>query len=384
MKPAIIISAYNRPEALMRLLHSVSTAIYPNDVPLVISIDFGGERQSEVLDVAERFEWDHGIKEIILHESHLGLNQHAFFIGSLSSKHGSVIRLEDDYYVSPVFYEYAAKALDFYKNDPRIGGISLYNVWFNGITHEPFVPCLDDSDVYFVQSSWAHGHVFLAPQWESYAAWTRQNDSRVSRNDKLHDSWAALDKGDWLPSATKYLAMTNRFYVFPRESLCTNFGDIGTHFKRASQYFQVPLQMRRRTFRFQLFEEAIAVYDAFQEILPDRLNRLTRDIASYDFEMDVNGTKSASKISHPYVVTTQPCVLPIRSWGFAMYPTELNIVECIPGTDIKLCRSEDLRPGGYAGLVASYRQYEYARSRLSVGLLKHTLFWIIRRIERIK
>ena len=44
MKPAIIIAAYNRPDSLKRLLSFIDAAsfIY-DDIPLVISIDGGGD-----------------------------------------------------------------------------------------------------------------------------------------------------------------------------------------------------------------------------------------------------------------------------------------------------------------------------------------------------
>src|SRR5688572_27634819 len=114
MKPAVVVAAYNRPDALGRLLHNIADAYYPADVPLVISIDPGGSRQSDVAEVARRFEWVHGEKRVILHDSHLGLVQHVYFTASLASEYGAVIRLEDDYFVSPVYYGYASQALDAY------------------------------------------------------------------------------------------------------------------------------------------------------------------------------------------------------------------------------------------------------------------------------
>ena len=44
MKPAIVIAAYNRPDSLKRLLSFIDAAsfIY-DDIPLVISIDGGGD-----------------------------------------------------------------------------------------------------------------------------------------------------------------------------------------------------------------------------------------------------------------------------------------------------------------------------------------------------
>jgi hypothetical protein len=383
MKPAIVVAAYNRPETLTRLLRSIAFGNYPDNVPLVISVDFGGNRRREVLDIAEAFDWKFGEKEIVKHPTHLGLSEHVLYVGSLTKKFGSIIRLEDDYFVSPTFYDYASNALEFYEKDPRIAGISLYNLWFNGITKEPFVPYLDNGDVYFVQSPWSHGQVFLSSQWEMYTSWQQRIDPHDSTIDLLHESWAALDEEEWFLPAAEYLVKTNRFYVFPRESFCTSFGDVGTHFKKPSRYFQVPLQTRRSSLRFQNLDDSIAIYDSFQEMMPDRLTKLVRDLEGLDFELDLNGTKTRSKIHHQYVITSQPSISAIRTWGLEMYPPEANIVEGISGTNLKLCRAEDIRPGWIPGLLASFRRYEYSQARLSVSLPNHIMFWIIRQLEKI-
>ncbi len=61
MKPAIIIPAYNRPDSLRRLLSFIDAAsfIY-DDIPLVISVDGGGD--INVVELANSFEWKYGQK----------------------------------------------------------------------------------------------------------------------------------------------------------------------------------------------------------------------------------------------------------------------------------------------------------------------------------
>ena len=53
MKPAIVVVAYNRPVALRRLLVSLAALRGAVDVPLVISIDAGGDLFAQVLAVAQ-------------------------------------------------------------------------------------------------------------------------------------------------------------------------------------------------------------------------------------------------------------------------------------------------------------------------------------------
>ncbi|HUI31737.1 MAG TPA: hypothetical protein VLX91_16125 [Candidatus Acidoferrales bacterium] len=164
MRSAVVITAYNRPEALSRPLRPISSGVYPDNVTLIISIDFGGTRRPEVLEIADAFEWKYGDKQIIRHKTHLGLQKQVFFAGSLASEYGSIIRLEDEYWISLMLYEYASNALEFYRDDPRIAAIALYNVWFNGIAREIFNPYLDAGDIYFMRSPWPHRQAFLSSQ----------------------------------------------------------------------------------------------------------------------------------------------------------------------------------------------------------------------------
>ena len=60
----VIAVGYNRPDAMARLLNSISQADFENDtVDLLISIDKGA-RQDEVRAVAEAFEWKNGKKTV--------------------------------------------------------------------------------------------------------------------------------------------------------------------------------------------------------------------------------------------------------------------------------------------------------------------------------
>jgi hypothetical protein len=376
MKPAVVVAAYNRPDALSRLLASIERAYYPVDVPLIISIDPGGIREREVTDAAQTFSWSNGEKRVIVHEQHLGLVEHVYFTAGLSEEYGAVIRLEDDYFVSPVYYKYASQALAYYQNAPRIAGISLYAVWFNGYTHEPFTPYLDAGDVYFMQSPWSQGQAFTAEQWRVYTDWRTSAGHLLASDDPIHDVYQTF-ADDWFPLKTKYLAETDRFYVFPRESLSTNFGDAGTHFDQTSSYFQVPLQTLRREFRFQTLDESIAVYDSFQEMLPDRLNRLNNTLTGYDYEVDLNGTKAVSKIRLPYVLTTKSCRNPIRTFGCVLHPREANIVAGVPGTEIALCRSSDVRDDLLSRWKMCSRAYDYALRRYAVSVCDRLLFRLL-------
>ncbi len=207
MNPAIAIAAFNRPHALERLLSALCRAEYPvGDVPLVISIDRGeGEGNRQVRQIAAQFYWPFGEKQVIRHDAHLGLVENVFFCGGLAEQYGGVIFLEDDQGISPFFYPYAVQALRTYGGDPRIAGLSLYALWFNGYTRQPFVPWADGSDVFFVQVPYTIGQVWSAAQWRRFREWRSTQPRVLSSEDQVHDMFLHFDQEDWFPLLTKYV-----------------------------------------------------------------------------------------------------------------------------------------------------------------------------------
>ena len=151
MEPTIVVIAFNRVNSLKRLLTSLNQSKYPNkNIHLVISIDNDGKNKN-LYDFASNFNWEFGSKEIIYKETHLGLVKHVMSCGDLVNEYESIILLEDDLFVSPVFYMFASQCLAFYENDPKIAGISLYTIGINGFTKQPFVPLSDNHDTFFLQ-----------------------------------------------------------------------------------------------------------------------------------------------------------------------------------------------------------------------------------------
>lgn len=361
MTPAIVISAYNRPQALARLLASLQRAEYAsNKVKLVISIDRGPDGiNNHVRDVAETFRWTMGEKEVILQERRLGLVKHVLFCGGLSQSLGDIIFLEDDLLVSPVFYLYAAQALNSYRDDERIAGLCLYGLWFNGYTQQPFVPISDGSDVFFLQVPYTQGQAFTAAQWARLEAWMQAEPPDKPAASRLHESFSRFDAEDWFPIFARYAVSTGRFTVYPRTSLTTGAGDPGVHFSQASNFFDVPLQRRKQQFDFLPFDEADAVYDPFFEMLPTRLNRLTPALQAYQYDVDLYATKALRHLTAEYVLTTRSGRNPASSIGLQRWPMEMNVVESVAGDGIRLCRREDLRWDGRAELETRQRLHHY-------------------------
>lgn len=363
--PAIVVNAYNRPAALARLLNSLQQAAYPvgAQVPLIISIDRGGDLEVQML--AENFAWPHGPKTVTLQAQHLGLVQHFFACGDLTQRYEAIVYLEDDLTVSPVFYAYAAQVLAFYRQDDRVAGCSLFGLWFNGYTQQPFVPLPDGSDAFFVQVPYTQGLAFTVEQWARFEAWRHSPAMTVPPTVPLHEAWSHFDREDWFPLLARFVITTDRYFVFPRVSQATGWGDAGTHFSWASRFFQVPLQRGKLVYDFKTLDEADAVYDSFFELQPDRLNRLTDQLHGHDYTLDLYATKSPVNLRAEYVLTSRRCRNPVVTFGKTAWPLEMNIVERVPGADIALCRTQDVRRDRLANLHLWRSQHEYfARGRL--------------------
>ncbi len=358
MTPAIVIPAFSRPATLERLLTTLKAAHLPSSVPLVLVIDQAGDERhragnAAVIELARRCHWPHGPKEIILQPRPLGLVGNVFHAAGLAEQYGAVVLLEDDLVVSARFYDYACGALAAHSDEPRLAGIALNALWFNGFTHQPFIPLLDDGDTFFLQLSTPQGQVYTAAQWAAFAAWlaTAKPDAG---GDAMHHLFSVFPTDDWLHIKARYLAASGRYYVYPRESLTTNFGEPGTHFADATALFQVPMQERRAHFRYQSFDDAVAVYDGFFELLPDRLNRLTDRLHGLSYDVDLYATKAAHHLRAEYVLTTRPVRKPLDTFAKAMRPLEANIIAGVPGRGIALARREDVDLSGTAALAAQY------------------------------
>jgi hypothetical protein len=384
MQIALVVNAYNRPYALARLLASLQQATYPAavPVPLIISIDHGGS--DEVRALADNFRWLHGSKEVMLQPQHLGLVQHFFTCGDLTQRYDALVYLEDDLTVSPVFYAYASQALSFYQPADRIAGLSLFGLWFNGYTQQAFVPLADGADAFFVQVPYTQGLAFTRAQWANFSAWRHSPLAATEPNVPLHEAWSRFDREDWFPLLARFVITTDRYFVFPRVSQTTGWGDAGTHFAQASRFFQVPLQRSKQRYNFNSLDDSVAVYDSFFELQPDRLNRMTDRWRGYDYTLDLSGIKSRSNLRSEYTFTSRPCRNPIASFGKTLWPIEMNVVEQVPGTEICLCRVENVRWDWLARLQLWHSNYVYFsrdRTPRTTTVLKLALAKFLRRVR---
>lgn len=330
---AIVVVTYNRPISLKRLLDSLKASYYDDmSVRLIISIDNSGN--TEVANISNEFIWPYGEKEVIIHSERLGLKKHILQCGDYSVKYGAVIVLEDDMFVSPYFYKYAIAATNNYESDERIAGISLYSHHWNMSTYRPFIPAEDGNDAYFLQFAQSWGQLWTSKMWLGFKKWYEQNNGVITYEEVLPNHIVDWPESSWLKYYMKYIIKTNKYFVYPRISLTTNFGDLGQHATVASTNYQVPLLYGNKdVFKFPSLDGENIKYDAFFE----RMDMgWILNIADSDLCVNLYSKKRNSQ-KKKYLLTMDIIDFHIiASYGLNIRPHEMNVLYRINGNDIFL------------------------------------------------
>jgi len=328
----------------------------------VISIDNDEPNNLDVKQIAEEFQWLHGNKDVRYQSRRLGLRNHILQCAGLSQEYGSVIILEDDLYVSPWFYDFASAALDHYAGEERVGGISLYNQPLQEIVQYPFRALYDNSDVYFMQFPSSLGQAWTADQWKKFREWydTDPDLTQIPIPDYILN-WPPTS---WKRFFVAYLVLTDKYFVFPRYSLTTNFNDPGTNLiKKVNHEGQAPLRLVGGPYRFISLEDSGSMYDVNLELKPGCVRKYSSHLDQYDFELDLYGTKDLHKIKSAYLVTSRPSANPVMGFKRALKPHEMNVICNLEGKDFSLSRTEDIRPvaNKFDETIANYK-YFYTRN----------------------
>ena len=358
--PAIVTIAYNRPDALKRLLSSIENAVYPPEVTPVLVISIDKSDSDETVNVARRFEYSHGEKIILERSERMGLREHVLSCGDLTKEYESIIVLEDDLYVAPLFYEYACAALEHSEADERIGGVSLYNHLFNVHTREAFCAMDDGYDNWYLQIASSWGQAYTKDQWAKFRKWYDENLERDLAGPNVPANISGWSDRSWLKYYIVYLIETDRYFIYPRSSMTTNFGDAGSHACKPDTDLQVPLLSATgaKRFEFSTLDESRSVYDAFFEpvgVLADgkvclgglcdsfggnEKRALIVDLYGYkplDEIISLNKNEGGEGAHVNYILTSVS--LPykeIKSFGRQMRPVDANIIYGAEGNDFHL------------------------------------------------
>lgn len=373
---AIVVIAYNRPAALIRLLDSLSNAYYPQglSVPLVISVDKSDS--DEVSKIAGDYVWIHGEKSVRIQEENLGLKAHVLKCGDITREYDGIIMLEDDLYVSPSFYMYTLAALNHCRNDKRICGISLYNHRLNVHAREPFEAIDDGYDNYYMQFASSWGQAFLKDMWTGFREWYEVNKDKDIGAANVPANVSSWSDKSWLKFFIKYLIDTDGYFLYPRVSFTTNFGDEGTHAQSGVNDLQVPLAGIRKygqvDLHFSDLDGSGSKYDAYFESLSlgDRLPENVRN----EVTVDLYGQKQAegygryvlSSVSLPYRI--------LETFGRRMRPVDANIYYKTDGRDFFLYDTQ--KPGQAPGTDDTSKylyNYRALKAKEMTAVLKYRI-----------
>lgn len=323
---AIVVITYNRLNSLKRLIDSLLRAKYDESVNLIISID-RSEIFEQVYDYASKILWSHGDVEIKVAEQRLGLKKHVMQCGELLNQYEHIVVLEDDLYVSPGFYQYTKEMISKYSNDENIAGISLYNYPRNQYANLPFTPQLDQYDIYFMKIASSWGQVWSRQKWDKFLEWYNANPSI----DELHipEHIKLWGNKSWLKYHHAYCAAENKYFVYPRMALSTNFSEPGEHASLDSTYQVELLNDVKSNYRVPNFFDNTIRYDEFFE------NENIKEYISFeDVTIDLYG----KKYRHTrYVLTTKQLHKKIiETYALRMKPWELNVINNIDGEGVYL------------------------------------------------
>ncbi len=332
MNCAIVVIGFNRINSTRRLMDSISKANYEGDnVDLIFSIDYSGN--DEIENYAKDFRWEHGNKRIVAHKNRLGLRKHVLKCGDFVFDYDGIAVFEDDLFVAPSFYSYMKRAIQFYKDDLRIAGISLYTHLWNESAQRPFAAEKTLYDSYFIQYAQSWGQIWMPKQWNQFKEWYEKNSNSLIINNSIPRRVSQWGETSWLKYHIIYCIEMNKFFVYPYYSYSTNFVEVGQHCKTSNRIYQVPLAYSSSAdYRFAEFDSIEAPhYDAFFEriISPEALE-LNEEIL-----VDLYGEKTWQ--GERYYLTTRKLDFKIvREYGLFLRPQEMNVLLDVRGNDIFL------------------------------------------------
>lgn len=341
-KIGIVTIGYNRVDCISRLLNRLNDCDYPSeDIPLVISLDNCGK--DDVLNYCTEFEWLHGEKTVIHQPQRLGLKKHVLKCGSYIEEFDwdAAIVLEDDVYTAAPFYKYAQQAVEFYKDDDRIAGIALYSLTQNQTVRYPFSAELSDYDACFIQLAQSLGQVWMRRQWKAFAEWYEKNDATFTECPNVPFNVCRWPETSWLKYHIRYCVEENKYFVYPYQSLTTNFGDVGTHNSgKKLLALQTPLQQTAKTqYNFPVLGENGVMYDAWCENLA-----VADSLGLEDVCVDLYGAKKnyagnrywLTPLSRPYKI--------VKSFGMELRPIDMNVLCNLPGNELFLYDTQEEAP----------------------------------------
>jgi hypothetical protein len=362
--------AFNRPEALSRLLGAIGRGVYASRPTVFISLD-GGASEA-VVDVAVAFRHPDLDVQVIRNTTHLGLRRHVLQCGDLSIDHGAVIVLEDDLYVDPYFHQYACAASSYFASDPAVAGISLYGQEYNEYARLPFHPMRNGTSCYPMQVPCSWGQCWTREQWSSFKDWYQTADAgTVETTIGLPEAVKRWPESSWKKYFAAYLVRTGKYFVYPYESYTTNCSDAGgTHIVSGSRLLHASLSLPGRprpSFAFSGASDAPISYDAYMEPSGTLVDSCL-GLGPGQVAVNHYATKPIAELkAKPLVLSRERYGEPLHSYPIAFRPIEANLfhpAHSHSSDTLHLCRTTGIgRSSRDAGHTMSSFGY-YARMPL--------------------
>jgi hypothetical protein len=232
----VIIFAYNRPALLNETMQCLEKCDLAADTIVYVFADAAKDNPSDKLvnDIQEvrkvlAKKWR--FKELIVtvRQSNFGLfNNVTQGVTQVINEHEKVIVVEDDIFVSKGFLQYMNAALEAYKHDQNVGGISGFQL----------KTAADLPETHFVKktSSWGWGSWkrvwdqvnFNAPELLNEISIEKHLISEFNfKNGCFYDMLKDRSKGrnnSWAICFYASIYLSNQLFLYPRQSLCTNAG----------------------------------------------------------------------------------------------------------------------------------------------------------------
>jgi hypothetical protein len=149
----------------------------------------------------------------------------------------------------------------------------------------------------------------------------------------------------------RYTVKTNRYFVYPRVSLTTNFVDKGQHVPKSSTSYQVPLMLGiRKGYKFPTFNEESIKYDVFFERVGIGKEL---GIPEEDLCTDLYGSKQNKLNKRFWITMIHANYKKIFKFGLKLRPHEVNIHYNVQGDEIFCYDTEKIINIGYKPKIAN-------------------------------
>jgi hypothetical protein len=287
---------------------------------LHFSIDHS-PNQNEIVEAIEELSSLFHIGVVIKRDSHLGLQDHMIeCIGNLASFENGGVLLEDDLFVDSTLIDYLDTYAELASKDVNISSLGLYHQHYYHQSALPFIPYGEGP--YLMQFPCSSG-LYLNKE-NALELYTRlmnfeydESAAIVPRNVlRWNDSWKKL--------YCMYLVLEKKYVLYPQRSVVTNTGATGVH-HRSSAFYQSPMGYEKGRCDALDLANLKNRYDVFMEPEMQLIKSIQPLLSKYDFDVDLEGTRSLSFMRKNYLLSTKPCEKPIFRFSHELRPLVHNL-----------------------------------------------------------